>query len=903
VKKIIPLLSLILLSQGLLAQQKAPFDSLINVLEKQFSVVFYYDKSQTDGLSIPSTSGKLEDILKSTLEGTGLSFYRDYNNRVFISRGSTLFTPLPKDYFSVANGNKKDTVLPITEEEVPVARVDNKVYIIGTKSGTGATAVVSGYVRDTRNGEPLSATSITLEGSQTGVSTDAFGFFSITIPKGRQAVRISSVGMKEIIRQLNVQGNGSLNIEMQEEVRSLKAAVIIGQKQSNVRGMQMGVERLSIRAIKNIPAVLGETDILRSLQTLPGVTTVGEGTAGYNVRGGSADQNLILLNDMTIYNPTHLFGFFSAVDPEVVRGLELYKSAIPERLGGRISSIMDISTKDGNSKKVTASAGIGPLTSKFSAEGPIGKSKKTTFLVGGRTTYSNWFLRYLPDATFKDSKVGFSDLMIHLSHEISEKDHIYLSGYISNDMFRLNADSTYSYANQNMRFKWKHNFNNKFYNVFSVGVDQYDYSVKGRNNPQDAFDLGFGIKQWSAKSDFKYATSNKNEVNFGVQYILYDLNPGSKNPRGESSLVRSKELQTEKASEATLYLGDQYRVNNKLSLQGGVRYSYYRTSGPRKSYIYADGKPRNAENVIDSMMYAAGDNIQTYHGPEFRISARYLITPRTSLKFSYNTLRQYIHMITNTTAIAPTDTWKLSDQFIKPQVGQQISLGLYTQPGDKGDEFSIEAYYKTSGNYLDYKSGANLILNETLERDVIRTRGKAYGVELLYKKPNGKLNGWISYTYLRSLLQVDDPIAGETVNNGNFYPSNFDKPHIASLVANYKFNQRVSISLTSSYSTGRPVTYPLGVFNMGGGQRVFYSERNAFRIPDFFRTDFSMIIENNHRLTQLLHGSWTFGIYNITGRDNPYSVYFVTDGRQVKGYQLSVFATPIPFVTFNLKIR
>jgi hypothetical protein len=260
-------------------------------------------------------------------------------------------------------------------------------------------------------------------------------------------------------------------------------------------------------------------------------------------------------------------------------------------------------------------------------------------------------------------------------------------------------------------------------------------------------------------------------------------------------------------------------------------------------------------------------------------------------------------MITNTTAIAPTDTWKLSDQFIKPQVGQQISLGLYTQPGDKGDEFSIEAYYKTSGNYLDYKSGANLILNETLERDVIRTRGKAYGVELLYKKPNGKLNGWISYTYLRSLLQVDDPIAGETVNNGNFYPSNFDKPHIASLVANYKFNQRVSISLTSSYSTGRPVTYPLGVFNMGGGQRVFYSERNAFRIPDFFRTDFSMIIENNHRLTQLLHGSWTFGIYNITGRDNPYSVYFVTDGRQVKGYQLPVFATPIPFVTFNLKIR
>ena len=359
-KKLLPLLSLLFLAQGLSAQNKVPFDSLIHVLEKQFAVVFYYDKTQTDGLSIPSTTGKLDDILKTTLEGTGLSFYRDYYNRVFISKGTTLFTPLPKNFFAT-NEFKKDTLLPIIQEEAVVAKVDNKVYIIGNKGGTGVSAVISGYIREAKNGEPLSATSITLEGSQTGVSTDAFGFFSITLPKGRQAIRISSIGMKEIVRQLNVQGNGGINIEMQEEVRSLKTAVIIAQKQSNVRGMQMGVERLSIRAIKNIPAVLGETDILRSLQTLPGVTTVGEGTAGYNVRGGGADQNLILLNDMTIYNPTHLFGFFSAVDPEVVRGLELYKSAIPERLGGRISSIMDISTKDGNSKKVTASVGIGPF--------------------------------------------------------------------------------------------------------------------------------------------------------------------------------------------------------------------------------------------------------------------------------------------------------------------------------------------------------------------------------------------------------------------------------------------------------------------------------------------------------------------------------------------------------------
>ena len=900
-KKLLPILLFSFLFQLTMGQQRSPFDSLISALEQRFSVTFFYNTSQTNGLSIPPSSGNLEQILKTTLEGTGLGFYRSYTNQIYIFRGNTpLFSPLPNDYFQPKATRKMDSSLLVIPEEVTTP-ADNKIYIIGSKGGTGSTAVISGYVRDARSGEPIGSTSITLDGSSAGVSTDAFGFYSITVPKGRQTIRISSVGMKELTRQLNVQGNGKLNIEMQEQIRSLKAAVIIAQKQSNVRGMQMGVERLSMRSIKSIPAVLGETDILRSLQTLPGVTTVGEGTAGYNVRGGGADQNLILLNDMTIFNPTHLFGFFSAVDAEVVRGLELYKSAIPERLGGRISSIMDISTRDGNAKRFTASAGIGPLTSKFTAEGPLG-SKKTTFLVGGRTTYSNWFMKYLPNS-FDKSKVGFSDLMINISHELSEKDHIYFSGYISYDMFRLNQDSTYSYSNRNARIKWKHNFTDKFYNVLSAGVDQYEYSVKGRNNPNDAFDLGFGITQYSIKSDFKYAPSNRNEINFGFQTIQYDLNPGSLVPFDDKSVIQKKILQRQKGNETALYLGDQYRLNNKLSVQGGIRYSFYQTGGPRQSYIYQEGKPRNASTIVDSVSFKAGENIQTYHGPEFRVSARYLITPKTSLKFSYNTLRQYIHMITNTTALSPTDIWKLSDQFIEPQIGQQVSLGLYTQPGSKGDEFSVEAYYKTSLNYLDYKSGASLIMNGALEQDVIKTRGKAYGVEVLYKKPNGKLNGWISYTYLRSFLQVNDPLAGETINKGNFYPANFDKPHIASVVANYRFSQRVSISLTSSYSTGRPVTYPLGVFYMGGAQRVYYSERNAFRIPDFFRTDVSMIIENNHRLTQLFHGAWSFGVYNVTGRDNPYSVYFVTDGRQIKGYQLSIFATPIPFVTFNLKIR
>jgi outer membrane receptor protein involved in Fe transport len=886
-----------------IGQGKSPFDSLVDALERRHSVSIRYDKTQTSGISIPPSEGAIEDVLRSVLEGTGLSFVKDRSGRIFVYRGSPIDTRLPDSFFGEPKKNapQQATRTDKQENEAFLSAYANRIVTIGASGGQGANAVISGYVRDATSGEPVGAATVGIDGKGGGVSTDPFGFFSMTVPKGRHQLQVSSVGMKESSVQINVLGNGRIDVPMQEEVRSLKAAVIVGRKQSNVRGVQMGVEKLSIRSIRQIPAVMGETDILRSVLTLPGVTTVGEGTVGYNVRGGSADQNLLLLNDMTIFNPTHMFGFFSAVDPEVVRGVELYKSGIPQKFGGRLSSIMDVTSRDGNNKKVTGTAGIGPLTGKFTVEGPLGKKKKTTFIAGGRTTYSNWFLRFLSDPSFQNSKVDFSDLMLHLGHELSSKDRLYVSGYVSNDYFRLNSDSAYTYRNRNARVKWKHDFTEKLYGVFSAGIDQYDYSVKGRNNPRDAFDLTFGIRQWSGKADFRYAPDNRHDIDFGVQHILYNLQPGSKTPRDAQSLVTPVTIQPEQAGETSLYLGDQFKVNDKLSIQGGIRYTHYRYNGPRDLYVYREGQPRSESSVVDSVSYGGGEPIQTYQGPEFRISARYLIDGKTSVKVGYNTLRQYIHMITNTTAIAPTDIWKLSDPFIGPQFGQQVSLGVFTQVGDKGIELSLEAYYKTSRNYLDFKSGAKLILNETLERDVLRTRGKIYGIEFLAKKPEGKLNGWVSYTYLRTFLQVDDPIAGEVVNGGNYYPANFDKPHIANLVSNYRFNQRFSVSLTSTYSTGRPVTYPLGVFNMGGASRVYYSDRNAYRIPDFFRTDVSMLIESSHNLRKKIRTSWTFGVYNVTGRNNPYSVYFTVEDRQVKGYQLSVFASPIPFITFNMR--
>lgn len=889
-----------LLSNSLSAQIKSPFDTLINTLEKNYPYTFFYDASLTKQIEVDSSyyKGSIEEILSRVLEQTGLFFVKDDQGRIFISKSNQLFPKLSNDFFSSKAKVDKSAVVNDIQNEPVFAQTENLVYNIGKKGSPGSTAIVSGYIRDSKNGEPLSAATVAIEGGKI-VSTDGFGFYSITIPKGRAVLKVSSIGMKERIMQLNVQGDGKLELDMKEDVKSLKT-IVVAQKQSNVRGMQMGVERLSIKTIKQIPAIFGETDLMRSLLTLPGVTSVGEGTAGYNVRGGATDQNLVLFNDMTLFNPTHLFGFFSAVDPEVVRGLELYKSAIPEKFGGRISSIMDVTTRDGNSKKLTGTAGLGPLTSKFTLEGPLG-SEKTTFLAGGRLTYSNWILKEIKDPAFNKSSASFYDFMLHVSHTFSDKDRIYISAYTSSDRFKLNADSTYSYVNQNMNLRWKHLFSNKLYAVFSSVLNHYQYNVEGRNNPIDAFNISFGIKQLGTKVDFKFSPNNKHDINFGVQHLLYDLSPGKIMPFDKNSKITPKSLENEKATESSVYLGDQYSITDKLSLQGGLRYTYYRFLGPQSIDQYTVGLPRSESSVKSSINYNKGDLIKPYHGPELRFSTRYLLSDKTSLKLSYNSLRQFIHMITNTTAISPTDIWKLSDPFVKPQIGQQLSAGLYMQPGKKGIELSIEAYYKKSKNYLDYKSGAKLILNDNIERDVINTIGKAYGIELLLKKPSGKLNGWLSYTYSRTFLKVNDPIAGETINNGDYYPANFDKPHVASFVGNYRVSQRFSFSLTSTYSTGRPITLPIGTFNLGGSPRVYYSERNAYRIPDFFRTDFSMTLEGNHKLDQKIHNSWTFGIYNITGRDNPYSVYFVLENGEVKGYQLAVFASAIPFLSFNLR--
>ncbi len=880
-------------------------------LEKQTGFLFYYDSTRFDSVTISFTAKglSLTRLLNQAFAGKNIYYTIDEAKHVFITRGRALNIGLPVGFFDLnrkqnnitAGDNPVDPDDKEDKQPVTAAALENKLYEIGSRAAVSAQGIVTvaGYVKDAATGEPVVGASVYVEKTKTGVSTDQYGYYSLSLPKGRYVLNVQSIGMKDTRRQFVLYADGRMNIDLQSTVLTLKRVIISAQKINNVKGTQMGLQKIDIKTIKQVPVVFGEADVLRVVTTLPGVKTVGEASTGLNVRGGAADQNLILFNDATIYNPAHFFGMFSAFNPEVVKDVELYKSSIPARYGGRLSSVLNINSREGNKKNITGSAGIGLLTSRLDVEGPLIKDK-SSFILGGRTTYANWLLNLLPDQ-YKDSKASFYDVNLNISHEFNKKNTVYLTAYLSHDRFNLNSDTSYAYGNKNISLKWKHVFNNKMNSLVTAGYDRYEYAISSEKLPLNAYRLGFDINQSYFKAHFNYYLSSKHTLEFGLNTLQYKLHPGKYQPLGSKSLVVPNEVPAEQALESAVYLSDRYNISSSLSVDAGIRYAVFNNMGPQNVNTYAPGLPKTESNSLGKTPYTSGKFIKTYAAPEYRLSVRYAFTDSFSVKAGYNTQRQYIHSLSNTTAMAPTDIWKLSDPNIKPQQGDQVSLGLYKNFKANTIEMSVEVYYKHMKNYLDYKSGAVLVLNNHIETDVVGTKGKAYGVELMVKKLTGKLNGWISYTWSRILLKMDDTAAGELINRGNYYPANYDKPHDITAIGNYRFSHRFSISLNATYSTGRPITLPVGVYNFAGSVRTLYADRNAYRIPDYFRTDFSMNIEGNHKVHQRTHNSWTIGVYNLTGRKNPYSVYYVSENGIINGYKLSIFGSAIPYVNFNIR--
>ena len=884
-------------------------EQFVQELEIRVNYHFYYDRLEKDSIRITLSveNQPLAKILDQAFAGHGFYYAIDEWGRVFISRKKQISAALPAGLFGEKTAQKEPAgAVDFTEEEgkkskVEKATLENKLYEIGDRNANNGQSkvTIAGNVLDAKTGEPVAGASVSIEKLGLGVVTDQYGYYAISAPRGRYTLSIQSIGMRDTKRQLAVYGEGKLNIELYGQVMTLKKVIVSAQKLNNVKSTQMGVQKIDIKTIKQVPVAFGEADLLRVLLTLPGVKTVGESSTGLNVRGGSADQNLILFNDATIYNPSHFFGLFSAFNPEVVKDAQLYKSSIPARYGGRLSSVLDISAREGNKKDFTGLAGIGLLTSRLELEGPLIKDK-SSFIIGGRTTYADWLLNDLPEQ-YKGSKASFYDLNLNITHEFDKKNSLYLTGYLSRDRFNLNSDTLYNYGNKDFSIKWKHVFNNKLNALFMAGHDRYQYDISSSINPLTAYQLSFDVNQTNFKANFNYYLSSAHTLEFGLNSIYYKLHPGNYLPLDSQSLVTPDRIPSEQALENALYLSDRYTLSHALSIEGGLRYAEYNELGPQTVNEYSPGLPRTTDDITGTQSYGNGKIIKTYSGPEYRISARYSFSDSFSIKAGFNTQRQFIHMLSNTTAMAPTDIWQLSDSYIKPQYGDQFSLGLYKNLKSNTIEVSVEVYYRNISHYLDYKSGAVLVMNPHIETDVFNTRGKAYGVELLIKKPTGKLNGWISYTYSRSFSKEDDPLAGELINNGNYYPTSYDIPQDATFVGNYRFTHRVSFSLNATYSTGRPITVPIANFYYAGSERTLYGNRNAYRIPYYFRSDIALNLDGNHKVKQKTHNSWTIGVYNLTGRKNPYSVYFISQNGAVTGYQLSIFGSAIPYINYNIR--
>jgi hypothetical protein len=878
------------------------FQRFAQMVEAGSPYQFFYRNEDVDNIeiNINAYDSTLEELLSIVLKDSTLNFSIDPSNRVFIFKGDQMVLDFPKGYFNTKTFEASGQSENGEEEKEDRSFAKNRLWEIGNPSEAPSAdiGVLNGQVKSFESGEPIIGAMVYTSDQNFRTITDEYGRYEISLPKGRHTLIFQNFGAYQEQRQVNIKGSGTLDVDMDDNIISLSEVTVTSQKSANIERPEMGLANITVQSLKKLPAVLGEVDVLRAVLTLPGVKTVGEASAGFNVRGGAADQNLILFNNATIYNPTHLFGLFSAFNPDMIESVDLYKAGIPVEFGGRLSSVLDVKAKFGNKEKITGGGGIGLLTSRLYLEGPL--NQKTTFAVGGRSTYSNWLFGLLDEeSAFRDSRASFHDLNLNIRREVNEKNELTLSAYWSQDAFRFDADTSFNYQNRNFNIGWTHYYNEKLESRISIGHDQYQFGILSNQSPLNAFDFNFSMDQSSWKNHFTYEKNGKHTFSFGMNHILYNLNPGKQTPVGPASILLNERVNREKALESSFYFGDEFEINPKLLINYGLRYVLYNYLGPNTINEYPLGNIKTEATKIGETDFSSGEIINTYHGPEVRISARYAIDNFTSIKAGYNTVRQHLHMLTNTAAIAPTDTWKLSDPHLMPQVGGQAALGFFKNLKENAVETSVEVYYRRMRNLVDFRSGATLILNDNIEQDILNTQGRAYGIELMAKKTVGKLNGWVSYTYSRSLLRTNPAELGEKVNEGNFYPSNFDQPHDIMMAANFEFTKRINTSVNANYSTGRPITLPIAKFNYNGADRVYYSDRNAYRIPDYFRVDISVNIEGNHKVRKLAHASWSFGVYNLLGRSNPYSVYFSAINGSLQGYQLSIFAQPIPFITYN----
>ena len=837
----------------------------------------------------------LSCVMDNLLKGTSLYYYIDDFGNVVITNNYAVKV-------SSKTVEKNNKFLPPTDfsgSSESQQMAGNASVDIGNpaEKNKPGNVIVSGYIKNKATKEPVSGVTVFIQKLSIGTISNEYGYYTITVPRGVHLLQFSFIGMREKTVNLNLYGTGELNVEMNSVMIPLKETVVSAQKSVTLQRFEVGAEKINITAFKLLPTSMGESDIIKSVLLIPGVQSVGEGSAGFNVRGGSADQNLILLYGAPIYNSSHFFGFFSAVNSDIIKDVTLYKGGIPSRYGGRISSVLDIGSKEGNRNEFAGSAGISPITAHLSLEGPIIKDT-LTYILTARTTYSNWIFGMINDPSLRKSRASFYDLNGKLTYDLNKNNKIDFSAYTSHDSFRFNSDSVYSYDNNIFALKWRHFFSSRFFSALSINSSSYNYNISSQNIPAEAFVLSHKVNSTSFKADFNWFLG-RNEINFGLDLTKYEILPGSYLPKGDSSLIVQNTIEKERAWEGGLYIDDKFLLTDFLSVNVGMRMSSYYALGPQSVMIYNPEYSKSTSTITDTLNFKAGKVIRKYGGLEPRVSLNFRISNKNSFKINYNRTRQYLHMLSNSTSIAPTDTWKLCDYYLKPEIGDQIAVGFYELLFKNNFEASAELYYKTIRNMVDFKGGTNLIMDDDIEKDIINMKGKAYGLELVLKKTEGKIRYSIGYTYSRTFVKSIGTFSDEIINSGKWFPANFDKPNDLVVTFNYLFSRRISFSSSYTYSTGRPITYPIATYDISDKLLVTYSDRNEYRIPDYSRLDVSLKVSGNLKSHRIAHPNWTFSVYNLLGRENVYSIYFKNQGEFVNGYKLSVFGRAIPSVTFS----
>lgn len=879
--------------------------TIINNVEKKNKAHFFFKENSIPNnvVEIKKDSIALISFLEENLLKYNLKVSTDECGNYFIFKDFKLQTDI-RNIFNdealfVKNNSSKIEDTPKDNTIKTSQGFISKHIIIGKNKYLKKQVTLSGIVFDNSDKTPVNQVKLTIVELKKSTLTDKSGFYSFKILPGTYTITISSMIMHEKVYKVTIYENGKLDIPLQIKSYEIDEITISANQNDNVKSSNMGFEKITAKAIKELPSILGEKDIVKVALLLPGVQTIGELSSGFNVRGSPSDQNVFYINNMPIYNSSHVFGLFTAFNGDAISEFKFYKSNLPIEYGGHLSSIFDIEAKKGNKQKFSARGGIGLTSARVLIEGPILK-EKLSYIVSLRSSYSDWLLSLIKNPDINNSSISFYDALININGAINKSNKIDILGYKSNDLSDLAFGIKNQYSNIGASLKWTHSFTDKFKSEFSLVNSKYSFEEENSEIKYLGYKHSFDLNHNELKLLFKHNFSN-NHIKFGINSKIYKLNTGDFLPLNDDSSIKPIKFEGEKAISNSLFVGDTWDIADNFSIEGGVRYTLYSNIGAKTVYSYENNSPRVFENIIDSTLYKENEIISNNSNFDYKFSGRYQFSKTSSVKASYSVLHQYIFMMSNTVSVSPTNRWKLSDPNIKPMRGEQYSLGFYKNILNILTETSIEFYYKNVYNLVEYKDGAVFLQNRLPETNIIQGDLNSYGIEIMLKKKVGKLNGWVNYTYSSATVKALDEYTQEMNNFGVAYSADYDRPHAVNFTLNYKLSKRVSLSTNTIYSTGRPVTYPTSIYYLNDMQITNFSNRNEYRIPDYFRIDLAINIEGNLKKYKFAHSSWSISFYNITARKNPYSIVFQNEGGRIKGYKVSILGTIIPSITYNLK--